>query len=85
MIAALDRATCDCPAFLAQETTQYMPAPPRKKLEGQMESTLMSQQVMCGVTGAALSGETLTLLISAVKALKVEVVNRVGEIHPQVQ
>jgi hypothetical protein len=45
----------------------------------------MPQQVMRGVTGAVLSRETLKPPISAVKALKVEVVNTFGEMHPQVQ
>jgi hypothetical protein len=70
---------------LAEETTQYVPAPPRKKLDGKRRVTLMPQQVMRGVTGAVLSRETLKPPISAVKALKVEVVNTFGEMHPQVQ
>ena len=40
---------------------------------------------MRGVLGAVLSSETPNLLISAAKAAKVEVVNGVGEIYPQVQ
>lgn len=43
------------------------------------------QQAMRGLLETVVSRETLKLLISAKKALKVEVVNRANALHPDVQ